>query len=265
MTTEFDRIAAAAASNAHASSAQVDAHTGFPTFQRAVERRRRSRVLASVAAAALAVGAILWAVQVPDARRAEPSRPIPSPRTAVGRLQSGSANLAVPVSYPACVSLSRLTSTTAEMAKFVFADEGGALGGVTIFENVIPVRDRAGHRDPTAGNDPHSMARWLARRPFLLDTRIVPVIVGGRPGWRVESRVVGELAGTSIGRNVPVGRVLSSPDGKAFAQYGPASHGDMTFVDVPGAGVVAIWSWNADAPAPDPARRAWVTGLHFGT
>ncbi|GAA1975394.1 hypothetical protein GCM10009798_40830 [Nocardioides panacihumi] len=257
--TRFDEIAAAAASNAHASSAQVDAHASFPTFQRAVERRRRGRVLASVAAAALAVGAILWAVQVPDARRAEPVDPVPSPRTALGSLHAGSANLTVPVGYTACPCLSRLASTAGDVARFVREDDGG----ITIFENAIPVRDRAGHRDPTAGTDAQSMARWLANRPFLVDTHIVPVTVGGRPGWRVESRVVGKLDGRSTTtRIIPMGRVLRTANG--FAQYGPGSHGDMTFVDVPGAGVTAIWSWNSDAPAPDPARRAWVTGLHFG-
>lgn len=258
--TGFDEIAAAAASHAHVSTAQVDAHASFPSFRRTIERRRRSRVLVGVVAAALAVAAILWAVQVPEVRRAEPVHPSPARTESVG-IEGGRVELLVPVTYPACRLLDQREPVSDGVARFDRGDDGG----VSIFENAIPVRDRAGHRDPTAGTSARTMARWLAERPFLIDTRIVRVSVGGRPGWRVESNLPQNLAGyPGARRRDAVAPVIRS--GHAFAQYGPAM-GDMTFVDVPGAGVVAIWTWTNFGDlrlATEPGIRAFVAGLRFG-
>jgi hypothetical protein len=213
------------------------------------------------------VGAILWAVQVPDARRAEPVRPTPSPTPAVStRLQAGSISLTVPVAYPSSPVLVRVEpGSGGDVARFNrIPDEGG----ISIFENVVPVRDKAGHRDPTAGDDAREMAEWLAERPFLVDTHVVAVSVGDMTGWRVESRLPNNLKGTNAlppgGKQTEVLPVLRS--GNAFVRYGPAV-GDMTFVDVPRAGVVAIWTWNPFGDlrmATEPAMRDFVSELRFG-
>ena len=57
--------------------------------------------------------------------------------------------------------------------------------GVSIMENPTPVRnDGSWSRDATAGHTAKSVARWLAKRPFLTNTEIRR-IVGGRTAWRV--------------------------------------------------------------------------------
>ncbi|MDH2415994.1 hypothetical protein [Nocardioides sp. CER19] len=235
--------------------------------ERSLVRRHRTRLGAGVAAVALALGALAWTTVGPRTQHEEPPGPVPRP-AAVVRLEAGALpHLAVPVTFPASSVLVRVEpGAGGEVARFNQVQD---LAGVTILENVVPVVDEAGRRDPTAGRTARPMARWLAHRPYLVDTHVDPVTVGDLRGWRVTSDLVPRLKRSDDIPFVPGELPLRMPPvlraGTAFARFGPAV-GDMTFVDVPGAGVVAIWTWSARGDlraATGPELRAFVGALRF--
>jgi hypothetical protein len=241
---------------------------GAADLARGARRRRRVRIGVGAVAAILLAGALLRATVAAPDRRAEPPPPPPPPPAPVVRMAAGALpHLTVPVSFPASPVLVRVEpGSGGDVARFNQAQD---LAGVTILENVVPVADEAGRRDPTAGRTARDMARWLAARPYLVDTRVVPVAVGGLSGWRVTSDLEPRLKRSDDIPLVPGERPLRMPPalraGTAFARFGPAV-GDMTFVDVPGAGVVAIWTWSARGDlnaANGPKLKEFVAALRF--
>ena len=114
--------------------------------------------------------------------------------------------------------------------------------GVSIMENPTPVRnDGSWSRDATAGDTAKSVARWLAKRPFLTNTHVIRTNVGGLPAWRVTGTLKphAKLAARKDSQMVAPTFTLGAPK----AAYWPEIVGEYTLVDVPTSGVTVIWSW----------------------
>lgn len=133
--------------------------------------------------------------------------------------------------------------------------------GVTLLQDAVPVRyDDSWKRDPAAGTTAHSMARWLAQRPFLRDTRLTPRQVAGRTAWLVTGRLRAGAVLSGARRAFPVAPAFAS--GSFTAGVAPMLPGTFTLVDQPHGGVSVIWSWtNSSDRSQLVGNRPMVTAL----
>lgn len=141
-----------------------------------------------------------------------------------------------------------------------------AATGVVVTENAVPVRygPIGWIRDPSAGTTAHSMARWLADRPFLIHTRLTRTTVGALTAWHVSADLKpgAALPAPKAGGNVAptFGRAYNDSLG-----YRKNLKGEYTLVDVRGAGVTVIWSWTVNHPdSALIANQTFIDTLSFG-
>jgi hypothetical protein len=135
--------------------------------------------------------------------------------------------------------------------------------GVSVAENAIPVKDDyTWTRDPAAGTTAKSVATWLAHRPFLTNTALVPTHVGGLPAWRVSGQLKPGARLPALKDSVKVAPTFLNDIG--HMAYAPNLIGDYTLVAVPGAGITVIWSWSLDHGARALAgNQAFIDRLSF--
>ena len=113
---------------------------------------------------------------------------------------------------------------------------------------------------PKAGRTAESVARWLARGPFLEDTRLTATTLGGLSAWHVTGslKAGARLPAIKAGNAAPTFRTT----GSGQAAYGPLLSGEYTLVDVPGAGVTVVWSWTMSGEDLTP-NQAVIHSLSF--
>jgi hypothetical protein len=130
------------------------------------------------------------------------------------------------------------------------SDSGGGpyipdtVAGVTVQEGVrVPSDDGATVR-PGVADTPHAFVSWLAARPYLDASSVVPTRIDGRPAWRVRVTL---KAGVGDGPAMCNGRfacyaITRTPDGVVTGIWGDMV-ADYTALRVPGAGTTVVWSW----------------------
>lgn len=137
--------------------------------------------------------------------------------------------------------------------------------GVTVIEDAIPVRyARELHRDPAAGTTAAAMARWLAHRPFLRDTRVTTSRVGGRTSWYVQGSLRPQAA-LPVTKNSALMVAPTFVNGPFIAGSAPDLPGEFTLIDQSGGGVTVIWSWTFQGnPSLLTGNRAMVYAILTG-
>ena len=139
--------------------------------------------------------------------------------------------------------------------------------GVSVYERARPVKyDNSWSRDPAAGTTAVSMARWLSERPFLIHTTLGRTTVGGLPAWRVTGDLRPGAALPAAKEGGDIAPTFASGIGyDGIWGYRANLSGAYTLVDVPGAGVTAIWSWTLNHNQRALAgNQAFIDGLSFG-
>jgi hypothetical protein len=244
------------------------------TMLEALHRRRRTRVVVSVVAAVAACAAVVAAVLVahnqtskqglqPATQQSTHQATPPGKPCGASVVCLGAHHFVIDLRVPVTITLpgnfKRQVVVTGPHSFDVYFNGTG----VSVLEDAVPVRyDGSWTRDPAAGRTAESVAHWLATRPFLTNTDVHRVSVGRLVGWHV----TGELRRGAV---LPASKIIG-PVAPAFAVdggttgYRPGLIGDYTLVNVPGAGVTAIWSWSADGKSPIPDNRAFIEGLSFG-
>jgi hypothetical protein len=132
--------------------------------------------------------------------------------------------------------------------------------GVYVFADVRAAAGEAGREMPAA-----QLASWVARRPFLESTGIVSGTQDGLPSWTVEVRPRVGLPRPGVGRacngvDTDCHKLLLWNQGASGNEAG-AWDGEvtrLTFLDVPGHGVMALVAW---AKQRDADRLDEGTGL----
>lgn len=236
----------------------------------------RSRRVAGLAAAALLVALVGGAGYAVD-RAVTGDGPSRRPAPAVSPHSAECAPLitclggrayAVGLGVPVRLELPR--GWQAEINTFDGAGDGlevyaGLQRGVTLFEAPTPVRNRPDWRaDPNAGATAESIARWLALRPFLRDSRATPIQIGSQRAWRVKAVLApGARLRATRGMAQPVAPLFKGNVATSVLTW------DMTAEFVVGTmpdgrpWVAWAWSVNSQQPAPpDPTR--FLASLRFG-
>ena len=271
----IDELAHAAATDARRHAVRdVDPSTALRQLHRARRRRSVGTALSVVVVGVLAVAGG-GAVVAHQRTRAAVVPPLASPTPTVDPqctapritcLGPGLYRVALPVPVTIAVppSFAGETVFLGDDAMEDYRNDVVDPAGVTVFENAVPVRyDETWNRDQAAGTTAQSMATWLSKRPFLVRTSITPTSVGGRPAWRV----AGELKpGAGLPATKSNDSVAPTFTGTRWnAAYSPRLTGSYTLVDVPGAGVVVIWSWTTDTdPQALMGNQDFIDGLTFG-
>ena len=271
----IDELAHAAATDARRHAGRdIDPSNALRQLHRARHRRSVATALSVVVVGALAVvagGAVVahqrtGAVVVPPLASLTPSTDPQCSVTGITCLGPGLYRLALPVPVTVAVppSFEGATIALGDDAAEDYRNDVTGHTGVTVFEKAVPVRyDNTWSRDATAGTTARSMTTWLSKRPFLTHTSITPTSVGGRPAWRV-------AADLKPGVDLPASKNNESAaptfGGAVWnAAYTPSLRGSYTLLDVPGAGVVVIWSWTLDKdPQALVGNQEFIDGLTFG-
>jgi hypothetical protein len=245
----LDEVAQRAVRAVQTSAGRVEPMAQWEVLEKTVVSRRRSNAVAGVLVLVLVSAVAAWGLRTLTA----PSRVEPAPRPVVGNTMSaGSVGLqAFHLYYPSTDLF--LTKDAQEGTGGVGFYRADGRAGVNIDQAAHAVKND-GHwtPDPTAGTTAEQIADWAARRPFLTDTSVTEVTVGGRPAWRVSA---------SLRPDAP----LTSPEDvglppTAALLYGlgylPGRVQEITFVDAPGGTVAAIWSWATDGDVRAISSRA---------
>jgi hypothetical protein len=256
----LDEMAQRSVRAAEASVRKVDPMAQYETLELTAVHRRRSNIIAGTLVVVLAVGTAVWGLREVTA----PTHVEPAPPTVVDKgLPAGSSAMRdSQLTWPATKLF--YNKAGADTAMDFYRADG--TGGISILEHVIPAKnDGAWSPDPAAGTTARDIATWASRRPFLTDTGVTRVEVDGRPAWRVTGTVA---PGATLGSQcdaAKVGALLETGAMKCIG-YADGEIGELTLLDVPGSGVVAIWSWNTHGNAQavgGKATRDYVASLHF--
>jgi hypothetical protein len=180
-------------------------------------------------------------------------------------LAAGTIPLDVPMAFPSSdLFVMTAKSRPAQGSVAFFQLDGHS--GLRVFEHARPTRsDSVVETDPTGGTTALEMARWITHRPFVAPTSVVRTSVGGRPAWRVTATLRPGARRTTTWNWERIAPLLFDvpPSGSWLSRR---TVGEMTLLDVPGAGVAAIWSWNDTgnlARATDDDVRSFVEHLSF--
>lgn len=237
-----------------------------------LHRTRRNRMLGSTAAVAavLAVAAGIAVAQTSHDAKIRPAHPSvsPAPRCAPGVTCLGNRRFRIWLPVPVDVTVPANFKTGFNYAPGAVDAYRSDLDhtGVAIIEGSLqPVKDSIGLvRDPSAGNDARSVADWLSKRPFLKDTSVTRVSVGGRTAWRVDASLKRGASLRAHKIEVPIAPVFDS--GGTPLGYGRELVGDWILLDSPAGGLIAIWSWSdGDGRPALAANQAFIDGLSFGS
>ncbi len=231
---------------------------------RDLRKRRTTSVLA--VAVAVVVVALTWravaSVGPPGLIPAGP-RPaaIPTPTSLVSpdpvacdRVQqclggdSFRLNLPVPVSYTLPPTEWTLTSYTATTADFYSGNFGY---GLSVMENPTPaMNSRNAQADPGVRTSAEPLARWLASRPYLVSSPVTATTLSGLRAWQVDVRMKpGQPTVAHCGYDASDACVpLMLMDITGLRTVGIWGDGQIrwTFVDLPGGGTTALWTWDFD-------------------
>ena len=241
-----------------------------PRLHRA--RRRRTAVVSLAAAAVLAVTvAGVGAAVGRDGATPSPAaggqrkarRPLLGPR--ITCLPGGGVRVALddPVVLVAPANF-ETTPRSSPVATADLPNRHRERTGITVLERAVPVRnDQSRSRDPAAGSAPHSVATWVAHRPFLRRTTPERVQVGGRTAWRVPTVLRNGSALKATFSDGAVAPMFTSLGSRAYVS--PSLPGEITVLASPsGHGIIAIWSWTTTGQTYVLAgNQAMVAGLRF--
>jgi hypothetical protein len=141
--------------------------------------------------------------------------------------------------------------------------------GVDIVQHVrAPSLTRTGRADPTVAVDPEAIANWLAQRPDLASSAVRPATIDGRRAWSVTVRTKIPDKDATVECNdrfacTPIMHVDGAGDLSTQGLFeGLLSR--FTFLQVPDAGVVVIWSWALpDNPGLLRGNRALIDSIEF--
>jgi hypothetical protein len=233
-------------------------------------KNRRNAVAAVAAAAALIAGGLFVAHAVGGTTEESPGgiRPTThaSPSCSGGPTVTcvGANRYRVALIVPVTVTVPANFQPELQVfnATTIEGYQAGDIGatGVTVQEDAVPTRNDASEtRDPAAGTTAQSMATWLAHRSFAVPTSVVRTTVQGRPAYQVD--IVLKKGAPLLGKH------NTDPAAPTFGT-GMAAWGTLkaryTLMDVPGAGVVVIWSWTFDRLAVLDGNQAFVDSVSFG-
>ena len=270
----IDELAHAAATDARRHAARdVEPSTALRQLHRARRRRSVGTALSVVVVGALALvagGAVVahqrtGAAVVPALASPTPTVDPQCKVTGITCLGPGlyRVKLPVPVTMAVPPSFAGQSIFLGDVAVEDYRNDVDATG-VTVFEKAVPVQNtNKWVRDTTAGTTAHSVATWLSKRPFLTHTSVTPTSVGGRPAWRVTAdlRPGAQLVAMKNADQVAPTFTTSYWE----AAYSPYLTGSYTLLDVPGAGVVVIWSWTmAKDSQALVGNQDFIDGLTFG-
>src|SRR3954452_10012184 len=193
----IDELGMAAAAEIRSSTAQaVDSSTMLHDLHR-LRRRRTSEAVGAVVAACAAVVVVLGY----NGSHKDDRRPVSEPTTVAPRSCRDAAvhclgadryriELKVPVIVRLPDNFQDAFSFSGRSAVEVFRNDVTATTGVTIMEDVTPLAyDRSSGRAVGAGRTAASMAQWLSKRPYLVDTAVDRTTVDGLPAWHVVGRM----------------------------------------------------------------------------
>ena len=210
-------------------------------------RRRRTRTVAALASACLVValaGVFIprWAVD--DLAPAAPSVPQePCPDHALVRCLDDSTVLVrgkTPYTFSIQRGFSRAMSVDAVPYSIdIFRTVGR--GGVTILEGVHAAGGPKVH-------GAEALARWVGSRPFLQASPVRHGKLDGLDSWTVEVRLTRDASRRmpdACNGTQPVCRPVLEQPSRSGWQTGvwEKMATRYTFLDVPGLGTVAVWSW----------------------
>lgn len=257
-------------------------------------RRRRTRIGAGLAVAACIVG--LLAVLLTPGDDARDSVPPVQPSTDTTRqpvVTSAACNTALfecvdgtavamtmgtRVEWDPSANASTVTDFTADRARDEVLlveihrsdTDSDEYAGVDIVQDVrAPSLTHTGRADRTVADDPRAIAQWLAQRPDLRASAAREGTFDGRPAWTVTVRptIADEDATAECNDRFACTPILHVDGAGRLATQGVFEGlvSRFTFVEVPGSGVVAVWSW----ALPDDQRllqgnRALVSSITFG-
>ncbi len=137
--------------------------------------------------------------------------------------------------------------------------------GVSVLEGVHAPSDDGSSVRSGVSDSPRAFVSWLAARPYLSASSVVPTRVDGRPAWRVRVTLA---SGAGAGPAVCDDRfacypATRTPDGAITGVRGDMV-ADYTALRVPGAGTTVVWSWAFSGDRTALARnREVVRGLSW--
>jgi hypothetical protein len=235
---------------------RADVHGSLDVEQRLGElhvvrrRRRLAKATAGLAAVAAVGGLTIGVLSFAGDAEVQPAAPVRPVQVEEACRESvhvkcldGSTILVrgkVPYTFTVTPGLSRDVSERAGGSRIdVFAD-GEENGGVSIMSSVEP----AGAATVRGADE---LARWVAARASLLTTPVTRANHDGFDTWSVEARLspAGVAMAASCNGNQsscrPVLEQTEPYQWQTGVWEGMVSR--YTFLDVPGRGIVAVWSW----------------------
>jgi hypothetical protein len=139
------------------------------------------------------------------------------------------------------------TSYDAASADF-FSDSKGY--GVSVLEDVVAATPSSHLRPgPTSGGiDAHSVARWLASRPFLVASPVTRTMLSGLPAWQVDVRLKpgpSSAARCTRGGSLPcIPLLLMEPSRPRAAGIWGSERIRWILLDLAGGGITAVSTWD---------------------
>jgi hypothetical protein len=152
------------------------------------------------------------------------------------------------------------------------SDGGGpyaydSVAGVTVLEGVRAASADGRSAHAGVAQTPHAFVSWLAARPYLTASAVVPTRVDGRRAWRVRVSLrpgSGQGPATCTGGRACYPTTYT-PD-RAITGIWSDMVADYTAFRVPGAGTTVVWSWAFGHDRDALARnRIAVAGLSWPT
>jgi hypothetical protein len=139
------------------------------------------------------------------------------------------------------------------------------VAGVTVLEGVQAAASDGALARSGVAETPRAFVTWLAARPFLTASAVMPTRLDGQPAWRVRVMLragSGEGPATCNGDHACFATTYS-PD-QAITGIRGDMVADYTALRVPGAGTTVVWSWAFGHDRAALARnRVAVSGLHW--
>ncbi len=270
----IDELGRAAAAEARRNAATA-VDTG--AMLRQLHRMRRRRTAGSIIGAlAVAAAVLVSGVAISHDTRADsrnkPASPHPPSSTGIcadpdvrclGADRFRFVDLPVPITLTLPVNFDRDFTVRTDGIEGYRSDIDTT--GVSVGEHATPAEygPRSWTQDPAAGRSAASMARWLSSRPFLIHTTLTRTAVDGLPAWHVS----GDLKPGAALPAPKAGGDVAPTFGRSYkANFGYRADltGQYTLLDVPGAGVIVIWSWTLNhGDRVLAANQAFIDGLSF--
>jgi hypothetical protein len=261
----IEDLARKAADDLRASTTS-DVEAGLLDVYAAHRRYRRTNAWAAVAAVALALGIGWWGGHMLTGSSPATPQPLGGPTPPVIQPRPCSGPVACLGSSTYRFALTRAVRW--HIPKGYGVNSGGGVGdwlvesyaqrrssgggpysydtiaGVTVLEGVRVASADGRSARPGVARTPHAFVSWLAARPYLAASAVVPTQVDGRPAWRVRVTL---RAGSGEGPASCNGRFACyattyTPDGNVTGIWGDMV-ADYTALRVPGAGTTVVWSW----------------------